>query len=44
MRRDKVEIYLHLIWTTWDREPYITPDLEAPIFDLTRAMVERHDA
>ena len=44
MRRDKIEIYLHLIWTTWDRHPFITPKLEEPIYDLTRAMLERHNS
>ena len=40
MRRDKIEIYLHLIWTTWDREPLITPAWEERIYDLTQAKVE----
>ncbi len=28
MRRNKLELYLHLIWATWDRLPLITPDIE----------------
>jgi len=44
MRGDKVEIYIHLIWTVWDREPLISPELEESLYKLTRAMIERHDA
>ena len=44
MRRDKVVIYLHLIWTTWDREPFITTEIEPEIYDIIGAMVARHDA
>ena len=44
MRHDKIEVYLHLIWTTWEREPFITPDLEAEMFPIICAMMERHDA
>ncbi len=28
MRRNKLELYLHLVWATWDRLPLITPDIE----------------
>jgi REP element-mobilizing transposase RayT len=44
MRHDKIEIYIHLIWTTWDREPFITPELEADIFPIMCEIVERHGA
>ncbi len=42
MGRDKIEIYLHLIWTTWDREPFITPTIERDLFPILIAMGERH--
>jgi putative transposase len=28
MRRNKLALYLHLVWTTWDRLPLITPEIE----------------
>jgi putative transposase len=28
MRRNKLALYLHLVWTTWDRLPLITPSIE----------------
>jgi len=28
MRRNKLALYVHLVWATWDREPLITPDIE----------------
>jgi len=28
MHRDKVAIYVHLVWATWDRLPLITPAIE----------------
>jgi putative transposase len=32
MRRNKLALYLHLVWATWDRLPLITPDIERPLF------------
>lgn len=32
MRHSESQLYLHLIWGTWDRLPLVTPDLEAPLF------------
>lgn len=28
MRRSLIEIYVHLVWGTWDRQACITPDIE----------------
>ncbi len=41
-RRDKVEIYLHLMWTTRDREPLISPEWEEELFAVMHEMLERH--
>ena len=32
MRYDKIELYVHLVWTTWDRLPLITADIERALF------------
>jgi REP element-mobilizing transposase RayT len=32
MRRNKLRLYLQLVWATWDRLPLITPDLERRLF------------
>ena len=28
MRRNKLALFLHLVWATWDRLPLITPEIE----------------
>jgi len=28
LRHNKLALYLHLVWTTWDRLPVITPEIE----------------
>lgn len=28
MKRNKLALYIHLIWATWDRQPLLTPDIE----------------
>src|SRR5579862_4416633 len=32
MSRSKSEIYLHLIWTTWQRQPLVTSDIERAVY------------
>ena len=32
MRRNKLSLFLHLIWGTWDRLPLITPDVERNLY------------
>lgn len=32
MRHNKLEIYLHLVWTTWERQPLITSDIERRLY------------
>lgn len=32
MRRDKLALFLHLVWATWDRLPLITPDIERRLY------------
>ena len=29
MRHNKLELYVHLVWTTWDRAPLIDETIEA---------------
>lgn len=40
-RRDKVEIYLHLLWTTWDRLPLIEPDFEKQLHEVILAAIQK---
>ena len=42
MRKDKVEIYIHVMWTTWNREFLLTPELELDLFPILVGMGERH--
>ncbi len=32
MRRNKLALYLHLVWATWDRLPMVTPDIERRVY------------
>jgi len=32
MRRNKLRLYLHLVWATWDRLPMITPAIERRLY------------
>ena len=32
MRRNKLALCLYLVWTTWDRLPLITPDIERRLY------------
>ena len=32
MRRNKLEICLHLVWATWDRLPLITKDIQRDLY------------
>jgi REP element-mobilizing transposase RayT len=32
MREPFTQLYLHLVWATWDRLPLITPDIEARLY------------
>ncbi|MCS7310899.1 MAG: IS200/IS605 family transposase [Armatimonadetes bacterium] len=36
MSRRHDTIYLHFVWTTWNRQPLITPDLEAQLYYIIR--------
>jgi putative transposase len=31
MRRNKIAVFVHLVWATWDRLPLITPAIERPL-------------
>ena len=32
MRTDKIELYVHLVWATWDRLPMIMPEIERALY------------
>ncbi|MCB0079191.1 MAG: IS200/IS605 family transposase [Anaerolineales bacterium] len=38
MGRNHLELYVHFVWGTWDRQPIITTDIERPLY---RAIQER---
>ena len=42
MRRDKIEIYVHIMWTTWNRDFLLTPEIELDLFPILIEMGERH--
>ena len=36
MPNSHTEVYLHLVWATWDRLPLITLEIEKPLYDCIR--------
>ena len=34
MRKDKIEVYIHLMWTTYGRNFLLTPEIEKTLFPL----------
>jgi putative transposase len=34
MRRNFTQLYVHLVWTTWDRLPLITPNIKEQIYNV----------
>ena len=34
MRHPKAQLYVHLIWATWDRAPLITPEIRERIYPM----------
>ena len=41
MRRSKAEIYLHLVWTTRNRQPWLTPELVSPVYACIETVARR---
>lgn len=37
MRRNKIELYIHLVWATWDRQPLIIPAVERRLLRVIEA-------
>jgi putative transposase len=35
------ELYLHLVWATWDRLPLLTPELQPVVYDCIQAECKR---
>jgi putative transposase len=33
----KVEVYLHVVWATWDRAPFLTPEVREQVYLSIRA-------
>ena len=40
MRSTYTELYVHLIWGTWDRLPLITADIEAKLYAAMHAKIQ----
>jgi REP element-mobilizing transposase RayT len=33
----RVEVYVHLVWATWNRQPFLTRDVKPRVFNCIRA-------
>ncbi len=42
MRRNKLALYVHLVWATWDRLPLITPSVEHLLHHVIGQEVVKH--
>jgi REP element-mobilizing transposase RayT len=42
MRDTEVEIWVHLVWSTWDRAPLITPEIEKSLHRNLVAQAQHH--
>ncbi len=42
MQNDSVVVYLHLVWTTWDRLPLIGAEHENALFDCLAQTATKH--
>jgi REP element-mobilizing transposase RayT len=42
VRRNKLVLYVHLVWATWDRLPIITPEIERRLFRNIESEAARH--
>src|SRR4051812_13446610 len=42
MREPYTQLYLHLVWATWDRRPLIRPDLRQGIYGCIHEQVSKH--
>jgi REP element-mobilizing transposase RayT len=38
-----IEIYLHLVWSTWDRHPFILPEWERDLWRAIRSETEEQN-
>jgi len=41
VRQSKAEIYLHLIWTTWQRQPFLTSEIQRAVFRCIEQEAQR---
>jgi REP element-mobilizing transposase RayT len=41
MRRSKSEIYLHFVWTTWRRQPWLAPVFERAVYRCIESEVQK---
>lgn len=40
MRRNKLEVYVHFVWATWDRLPLLTLDIERDVYRYIATVCE----
>jgi putative transposase len=38
MRRNILSVYLHFVWATWDRHPFIMPEIERNLYRSIKAI------
>ncbi len=43
MRANRIELYVHLVWATWDRLPLITPQIEGSLYRCLGSEAKKMD-
>jgi REP element-mobilizing transposase RayT len=43
MRRNKIQVYLHFVWATWDRLPLITEEIERDLYRCIESICQECD-
>jgi putative transposase len=42
MHQPYTQLYLHLVWGTWDRLPFIRPEIRRPIYGCIQDQLRKH--
>src|SRR2546430_2481461 len=41
MRQNKLRLYIHFVWATWDRVPFITPAIERDMYRYIQSVCQK---
>ncbi len=44
MRQNKLRVFVHFVWATWDRQPLITEAIENDLYRYVQGVCEEHQS